>query len=59
MARRPFPAAGPTALALAGVASAAQVIRSKHFVSDVVAGAAIGWAAAALTGALVRRAERF
>jgi undecaprenyl-diphosphatase len=57
-ARRSFPGAGPTVLALAGAASAAQVVRSKHFVSDVVAGAAIGLAAAAFTGALVRRAER-
>jgi undecaprenyl-diphosphatase len=58
-ARRSFPEAGPAALTLAGAASMAQVVRSKHFVSDVVAGAAIGLAAAVLTGALVSRAERF
>jgi membrane-associated phospholipid phosphatase len=58
-ARRSYPEAGPAVLTLAGAASMAQVIRSKHYVSDVVAGAAIGLVAAALTGALVSRAERF
>jgi membrane-associated phospholipid phosphatase len=56
-ARRHYPAAGPAALSIAAVTSATQVVRSKHFVTDVVAGAAIGWAAAALIGLLVSRAE--
>lgn len=57
-ARRHFPAAAATTLAAAGAIGTAQVVRSKHYVTDVVAGAAIGWAAAALIEGLIRRAER-
>lgn len=55
---RHFPVIRPVALGAAGGIAAAQVIRSKHFVTDVVGGAAIGWAAAALIGSLVDRAGR-
>ena len=43
---------------LAAAASGMQILRSKHYVSDIVAGAAIGFAAEAMITALVRRAER-
>lgn len=56
---RAYPGARLPALGLAAAASAAQVIRSKHYVSDVAAGAAVGWAAEALVDGLIRRAERF
>lgn len=46
------------ALGLATLAGAAQVIRSKHYVTDVVAGAAIGLAAEALVDRLIERAKR-
>ncbi|URD61792.1 phosphatase PAP2 family protein [Sphingomonas sp. KRR8] len=55
---RQYPIATGPALALAGATAVAQVVRSKHFVTDVLAGAAIGWVAAALIGQLVGRAER-
>jgi len=57
-AARHYPGARSPALQVAGTMAAAQVIRSKHFVTDVVAGAAIGWIAATLIGSLVSRAER-
>lgn len=57
-AARSYPAATAPALGIAGAAAVAQVVRSKHFVSDVVAGAVVGWAAAALIGALVGQAAR-
>ncbi|MBO9621213.1 MAG: phosphatase PAP2 family protein [Sphingomonas sp.] len=51
---RETPAAGPvTAAAAAGVALV-QLPDAKHFASDVVAGAAIGWAAEALVEAAAR-----
>ncbi|GAA4016394.1 hypothetical protein GCM10022280_14260 [Sphingomonas swuensis] len=56
---RDYPAARGTALALAAGASVAQVVRSKHFVSDVLVGAAIGLAAEAAINALVRRAGKY
>ena len=43
---------------LAIIASGMQVLRSKHYVSDIAAGAAIGFAAEAMINALVRRAEQ-
>lgn len=55
---RDYPAARLPALALAGSAGAAQVLRSKHFVTDVAAGAAIGIVAEALIHGLINQAER-
>lgn len=55
---RHYPSAAPIAIGLAGAASAAQVLRSKHFISDIVAGAAIGIIAESLIDRLLRRAER-
>lgn len=55
---RDYPGARWPALGLAATAGVAQVIRSRHYVSDVAAGAAIGWAAEALIDGLIRRAER-
>lgn len=55
---RDCPAARLPAYGLAAFAGVAQVARSKHYVTDVVAGAIIGWAADTLVGALIRRAER-
>ena len=43
---------------LAAAAAGAQVLRSKHYVSDIIVGAAIGFAAEALINRLVRQAER-
>ena len=55
---RAYPGAHQVALGLAGAAGAAQVVRSKHYVSDVVAGAVIGWAAEMIVDAVIRRAAR-
>ncbi|WP_300974570.1 phosphatase PAP2 family protein [Sphingomonas sp. LHG3406-1] len=55
---RDYPAARIPALTLASAASLAQVVRSRHYVSDVVAGAVIGLAAEALVDALVSVAAR-
>jgi membrane-associated phospholipid phosphatase len=55
---RAYPESRHVALGLATAAGVAQVVRSKHYVSDIVAGAAIGWAADMLINALIRRAER-
>jgi undecaprenyl-diphosphatase len=55
---RAYPPSRHVALGVAAAAGVAQVVRSKHYVSDVVAGAVIGWAAAALIDALIRRAEK-
>lgn len=44
---------------LAILAGAAQILRSRHYVTDVVAGAAIGIAADALIDAMIVRAKRF
>lgn len=46
------------AFGLATLSGAAQIIRSKHYVTDVVAGAAIGLAADAMVDALITRAQR-
>lgn len=55
---RHYPGSYNAWLGLAGAASAAQVIRSKHFVTDVVAGAAIGIIAEEAVHRLLCRAER-
>jgi undecaprenyl-diphosphatase len=55
---RAYPDANHVALGLAAAAGAAQVVRSKHYVSDVLAGAVIGWAAEMMIDALIQRAER-
>lgn len=55
---RSYPASRHVALGLAAAAGVAQVVRSKHYVSDVVAGAVIGWAAHMILDALIRRAEQ-
>ena len=55
---RAYPGARPIALPLAAAVGVGQVVRSRHYVTDVVAGAIIGWASEALIDALIRRAER-
>lgn len=55
---REYPEARAPALGLAAAAGIAQVVRSKHYVSDVVAGAVIGCAADVLVDGLIRRASR-
>lgn len=55
---RDYPNGRWPALGLAAAAGAAQILRSKHYVSDVLVGAAIAWAAEALIDGLIRRAER-
>jgi membrane-associated phospholipid phosphatase len=56
-ARRVWPGSRHSGTALASAAAVAQVLRSKHYLTDVVVGAAIGFAAEATINALVRRAE--
>jgi undecaprenyl-diphosphatase len=55
---RDYPGSYHAWLGLAGAASAVQVLRSKHYVTDVVAGAAIGFVAEIAIDQLIRRAER-
>jgi undecaprenyl-diphosphatase len=55
---RAYPHAQVPAVGLAITAGAAQVIRSSHYISDVVAGAVIGWAAETMVDSLIRRAQR-
>ncbi|MCW3797249.1 phosphatase PAP2 family protein [Sphingomonas sp. BN140010] len=57
IARR-YPGASGPALGLAAASAGAQVLRSKHYLTDVVAGAAIGWMAEELLHALLARCER-
>jgi len=57
IARR-YPGARGPALGLAAASAAAQVLRSKHYLTDVVAGAAIGWAAEEILHAILTRCER-
>ena len=52
------PAAATTARGLAALAGALQVPRGKHYVSDVVAGAAVGWLSERIAGAAMRAIER-
>jgi membrane-associated phospholipid phosphatase len=55
---RAYPGGQAAALGLAAGSGAAQVVRSKHFVTDVVAGAAIGLIAEAAVDRLIRSAAR-
>lgn len=55
---RAWPGGHAPALGLAGLAAGAQVLRSRHYLTDVVAGAAIGFLAEALIDRLIARAER-
>lgn len=55
---REYPGGAIPALTLASAAGVAQVVRSKHFVTDVVAGIAIGLIAEAAVDLLLRRAKR-
>ena len=57
VARR-HPGAVAPAMGLAAASAAAQVLRSKHYITDVVAGAAIGWIAEEVLHALLTRCER-
>ena len=54
---RDYPAARPAALLAAAAVAAIQVPRCKHFVSDIVAGAALGWAAEQVSSRLFDAAE--
>ena len=55
---REYPEGRNIALGLAAAAGIAQVIRSKHYVTDVVAGSVIGWASETFIDAVIRRSER-
>lgn len=57
-AGRAWPGARETAVGLAAMAALAQVVRSKHYLSDVLAGAAIGVVAEASVNRLIGAAER-
>jgi membrane-associated phospholipid phosphatase len=57
-ASRGHPGLAPVFAGAAVASSAAQVLRSKHYVSDVVAGAAIGLLAEAAIAGLIKLAER-
>lgn len=54
---REWPKAGPVALGLGAAATVAPVLCSKHFVSDAIAGAAIGVIAESAVDALMNWAE--
>lgn len=51
-----YPAAAPWLRAASGTVAAIQIPRCKHFVTDIAAGAVIGWLSALLAGAIVDRA---
>lgn len=55
---RAYPGARAAAIGIAAAAGAAQIIRSRHFLSDVLAGAAIGFAAEGLIDGLISQADR-
>lgn len=55
---RDNPATRVPAIGLAALSGAAQILRSRHYVTDVVAGAVIGIAADALVDAVIVRAQR-
>lgn len=55
---RDHPGARWSAFALASLTGAAQIVRSRHYVTDVVAGAAIGIAAELLVDAVIIRAAK-
>lgn len=52
------PGVAAPARGMAALASALQVPRGAHYVSDVIAGAAIGWLAERIAGVAMRAAER-
>jgi membrane-associated phospholipid phosphatase len=52
---RDYPGQHGAALALAGAVGATQVVRSKHYVSDVIAGALIGLAAEKIADLWIRQ----
>jgi membrane-associated phospholipid phosphatase len=56
---RHYPGSHHLWLGLAAAASSAQVLRSKHYITDVVAGAAIGLIAEEAIHRLICRAERW
>ena len=55
---RDYPGSGAVGLAATAAIAAVQVPRCKHFVSDIVAGAAIGWAAEQVSSRLLDWAEK-
>jgi membrane-associated phospholipid phosphatase len=55
---REYPGQAPAALALAGAAGAAQIVRCSHFPSDVAAGALVGATAELAVDRLIRWAEK-
>lgn len=55
---REYPNQAPAAYSLASAAGIAQIMRSSHFTSDVVAGAAVGAVAEIAVDRLIRMAER-
>ena len=52
------PGAAPAARALAGTAGALQVPRGAHYLSDVIAGAAVGWLSERIAGVALKAADR-
>lgn len=55
---RDYPGSRAAGLAATAIVAAVQVPRAKHFIGDIVAGAAIGWAAEQLTSRALDAAER-
>lgn len=55
---RHYPGSYGAWMGITAAASLAQVVRSKHYVTDVAAGAVIGWVAEAAINRLMRRAAR-
>jgi membrane-associated phospholipid phosphatase len=55
---RDYPGSRAAGFAFSAWAGAMQVPRCKHFVSDIAAGALVGWAAEAISSRLFDRAER-
>jgi membrane-associated phospholipid phosphatase len=55
---RAWPSTTTTAAGLASLAALAQVLRSKHYLTDVLAGAAVGLAAHVAIDRLIRAAEQ-
>jgi len=58
-AAREYPEGRPAANLVSGLVAAIQLPLGKHFASDVVAGAAIGWVSEALVDAAARQVPRF
>lgn len=55
---RHYPGSYGSWMGITAAASLAQVVRSKHYLTDVAAGVAIGWVAEAAINRLMRRAAR-